>query len=100
MTVIDDYREFKEYVRLALAERARYQADPPRYNPQQAPNELRDAARVSLENVQRGINATLFDNIETAQKMAAYRVCQVFGAPKDAPVIEFADGLLAEEFKP
>lgn len=92
--LLDEYIQLQLLKHAALAERAKYEADPENYYPYAAPNELRYWASVSLYNVKNGIRPTLFYAIETSDLALMARICELAELPENEPMLPLVEHLI------
>lgn len=91
---IQDYIRTKEYTRLALAERKRFEREGDDYKPQNAPEQVRDLCQISLQNVKTAVSSELCQNVENLPMQSAYKIAKILDLPGDQPLIPMVEALI------
>lgn len=94
--LIGQYEEAKEFIRLALAERKKWEEQGKDYNPHKAPTKVRDLCVISYDNVKKAIAPSLCHNVEIVQQGIAYRICKALDAPGNVPMVEWVEEYISK----
>jgi len=86
-----DYERSKHYAKLALAEREKWEQQGDKYDPDKAPEWVRDMVRVSLSVVNSGASDRLCKGVENITSSAGYQVCRLLKVEGDTKVVGFVD---------
>lgn len=91
---ISDYLDSKQYVKDALKQRKLYHQDPNSYNPEKAPENVRDLCRISKDTYESGVRSEFAGNVEHIPQDIAYNICKLLDAPKDQPMVPYVESLI------
>jgi len=90
---LEGYAYTKDYTRLALQERKKWEKNPAGYDPELAPEKVRSTCRVSLENVNTGVSRELCQGVENLPLQDAMKICRLTNAPGSVKAIPFVESL-------
>lgn len=94
---IQDFIRVKEYTRLALKERAKYEMSREigvDYQPSDAPEQVRDVCEIAFKNIDIGVSSTLCEGVESLPMEVAYKICKVLDAPGNTPAVPYVEGII------
>jgi hypothetical protein len=93
-TKLQEYVDIKEYSLLALNERKKWEKDSQGYDPETAPERVRDLCKISLKNVKSGVSSTLCRSVESLPVEVAGKICRLANTPGTVKMIPYAESLL------